>query len=260
MIVSHNEIITLVQKAFLSMNRECGEADLVANTVAELQMAGFGGIHHFNNASDYFLNEQDQPLSIIDSEAIENMAEPIKHNDSGNAPTHTIAFDCHGNSITYYLPAILDYALEQMATSPKLTLKLTNCHNRWLAYGELVKLAAKGIACSARWNNGSDPKHILFILNLGHSYPEVYFFDQTLREYHDTQNMTIELSTDNFILQEHNQGYVKHIGADNIIDLHQKSWQYGIEVDEKEWEKLKQTAARILVEESENSMRGAGGI
>ena len=55
MIVSHNELVAAVNKAFLGMRRHCGEADVIANMVADLQMVGLNGVRHFNNASQ-FLN------------------------------------------------------------------------------------------------------------------------------------------------------------------------------------------------------------
>ena len=47
MIVSRNEIITTVYKAFSGMHREVGEADLIATMVAELKMAGLDGGRHY---------------------------------------------------------------------------------------------------------------------------------------------------------------------------------------------------------------------
>ncbi|MGI9341152.1 MAG: DUF3726 domain-containing protein, partial [Psychrobacter sp.] len=66
MIVSRNEIVSTVYKAFTGMHREVGEADLVATMVAELQMAGLDGVEQFNNATPYILTEQDTPIDIID--------------------------------------------------------------------------------------------------------------------------------------------------------------------------------------------------
>ena len=40
MIVSHNELVAVTNKAFLGMRRTCGEADVIANMVADLQMIG----------------------------------------------------------------------------------------------------------------------------------------------------------------------------------------------------------------------------
>lgn len=41
MIVSHNELVAAVNKAFLGMRRHCGEADVIANMVADLQMVAY---------------------------------------------------------------------------------------------------------------------------------------------------------------------------------------------------------------------------
>ena len=49
MIVSHNELVAAVNKAFLGMRRTCGEADVIANMVADLQMVGLDGVRHFNS-------------------------------------------------------------------------------------------------------------------------------------------------------------------------------------------------------------------
>lgn len=43
----------------------------------------------------------------------------------------------------------MDYSIEKMADLEHFRIYLHNCHNRWLAYNELAKLAAKGIACLA---------------------------------------------------------------------------------------------------------------
>ena len=93
MIVSHNEIVTIVHKAFTGMHREVGEADVIATMVAELQMAGLDGIRHFNNASPYILTEHDTPIDIV-------------HQQDG-----AIRLDLHGSSLACHLPTIIDYAL-----------------------------------------------------------------------------------------------------------------------------------------------------
>ncbi|WP_019672975.1 DUF3726 domain-containing protein [Psychrobacter lutiphocae] len=259
MIVSHNEIITLVQKAFLGMHRECGEADLIANMVAELQMAGLDGIRQFNKASDFLFSEQEVAIEIvgdkiIDDVVVDEVAHPVV------AETKKLEFDFHGNSLVYHLPAIIDYALEQLTDSEHLVLELKKCRNRWLAYGELVKLAPKGIACMARWDNGSDPKHTLFILNLGSIYPDLYFYNNQASKNADSiQNMTIELAYHNFEINDYDNQYAQLVSADDILASHQQSWDKGIEVDEQEWQKLKETARHMLVKNSEASMRGAGG-
>lgn len=240
MIVSHNEIVTIVHKAFTGMHREVGEADVIATMVAELQMAGLDGIRHFNNASPYILTEHDTPIDIV-------------HQEDG-----AIRLDLHGSSLACHLPTIIDYALEKMGDLAHFHIYLQNCHNRWLAYSELVELAAKGFACLAKWDNGSVPKHTLFTLNQGFVYPDLYFFDQAQANY-NTNDMIIEIATQNFDIEQDIQHFNHKISTDELFETHQRAWKEGIYVDDEQWVILKKTAAAMLVENSETSSKGAGG-
>ena len=240
MIVSHNEIVTIVHKAFTGMHREVGEADVIATMVAELQMAGLDGIRHFNNASPYILTEHDTPIDIV-------------HQQDG-----AIRLDLHGSSLACHLPTIIDYALEKMGDLAHFHIYLQNCHNRWLAYSELVELAAKGFACLAKWDNGSVPKHTLFTLNQGFVYPDLYFFDQAQANY-NTNDMIIEIATQNFDIEQDIQHFNRKISTDELFETHQRAWKEGIYVDDEQWVILKKTAAAMLVENSETSSKGAGG-
>lgn len=241
MIVSHNEIVTIVHKAFTGMHREVGEADVIATMVAELQMAGLDGIRHFNNASPYILTEHDTPIDIV-------------YQEDG-----AIRLDLHGSSLACHLPTIIDYALEKMGDLAHFHIYLQNCHNRWLAYSELVGLAAKGFACLAKWDNGSVPKHTLFTLNQGFVYPDLYFFDQAQANY-NTNDMIIEIATQNFDIEQDIQHFNHKISTDELFETHQRAWKEGIYVDDEQWAILKKTAAAMLVENSETSSKGAGGV
>jgi hypothetical protein len=241
MIVSHNEIVAMVYKAFTGMHREVGEADVIATMVAELQMAGLDGVRHFNNASPHILTESDTPIDIIDQNA------------------KAMHLDLHGSSLACHLPTIIDYALEKMGDSAHFHIYLQNCHNRWLAYSELVGLAAKGYACLAKWDNGSVPKHTLFTLNQGFVYPDLYFFDKAQSNY-NTNDMVIEIATQNFDIEHDIQHFDRKISTDELFETHQRAWKEGIYVDDEQWAILKKTAAAILVENSEASSRGAGGV
>lgn len=241
MIVSRNEITTMVYKAFSGMHREVGEADLIATMVAELQMAGLDGIRQFNNASPFILSGQDIPIDIVHQSVDE------------------IGMDLHNSSLVCHLPSVMDYVLEKMGDLDHFKITLYNCHNRWLAYSELVSLAAKGIACLARWDNGTAPKHTLFTLNQGFVYPDLYFFDKPQADY-DKQDLVIELATSNFDVEEDIKHFNHKISTDELFETHQQAWKKGIYVDDEQWAILKKTAAAILVENSEASSKGAGGV
>ncbi|MGF1749035.1 DUF3726 domain-containing protein [Vibrio cionasavignyae] len=242
MLVSHNELVAAVNKAFLGMRRSCGEADVIANMVADLQMVGLHGVRHFNNASRYISHDQDCPADIT-------LAQP-----------QLISVDLHRCSLACHLPVIMDYAIEKMVGSKSMTIELNHCHNRWLAYSELVKLAAKGIACMARWTNGSSPKHTMYILNRGCVAPELFLSDALEAPESDSNSMVIELSTQDFNVKALSRGYSVHIDSNELSQAQQDAWHNGINVDSQEWGQLKQTATAILVENSEQSVKGAGEV
>ena len=240
MIVSHNEIVTMVNKVFLGMQREVGEADLIASMVAELQMAGLNGILHFNNASPFILSDLDVAIDII-------------YQGDGE-----VRLDLHGSSLVCHLPAVMDYVIEKMGSRDHFKVYLQNCHNRWLAYSELAKLAAKGIACLAKWDNGSAPKHTIFTLDKRFVYPDLYFFNEAQANY-NTNDMVIEIATQNFDIEQDIQHFNRKISTDELFETHQRAWKEGIYVDDEQWAILKKTAAAMLVENSETSSKGAGG-
>lgn len=242
MIVSHNELVTAVTKAFMGLKRCCGEADVIATMVADLQMAGLHGVPHFLNASRYIGLESDSPVDIKE------------------VSDTSLNIDLHHASLACHLPVILDYGLEKMVGAKQLTLNLHHCHNRWLAYSELVKLAAKGIACKASWCNGSSPKRSLFVLNQGCVTPELFFCDDGDDGKAEHHNMVIELSVEDFDLESLARGFHTHISSHALLEAQQQSWQQGIVVEDSDWQSLKQLGGAILVESSERSLQGAGGV
>ncbi|MFH0272918.1 DUF3726 domain-containing protein [Vibrio jasicida] len=242
MIVSHNELVAAVNKAFLGMRRHCGEADVIANMVADLQMVGLNGVRHFNNASLFLNLDSDCAVTI-----------------TGNTDS-SIEIELHNGSVACHLPAVLDFALEKMINTKSVTITLKQCHNRWLAYSELARLSAKGIACRAQWVNGTSPKRTLYVLNRGHIAPEVFFSDQVEDHSTDYHSMTIELSVNDFDIEASSQGYSIHIEGEELSRAQKQSWDEGIAVEDVEWETLKQTATVFLVENSERSIQGAGEL
>lgn len=242
MIVSHNELVAVTNKAFLGMRRTCGEADIIANMVADLQMVGLNGVKHFNNATKFLTAEEDCPVNITITE-----------------PGHLMV-DLHGCSVACHLPVIVDYAVEKMIGKKTLTIHLNKCHNRWLAYSELVKLAAKGIACKAQWENGTSPKRTLYILNRGCVAPELFLSDEVDLNSSHLNDMTIELSVRDFDVVALSKGYHIHINSAELSLTQENAWRHGIAVDDVDWESLKKTASAILVENSEQSLKGAGEL
>lgn len=242
MIVSHNELVAAVNKAFLGMQRSCGEADVIANMVADLQMIGMNGVRHFNNENLFHNTGADSAVSVTSNTDSE------------------IEVALHNGSVACHLPAVLDFVLEKMVSKQSIAITLTQCHNRLLAYSELLRLAGKGIACRAQWMNPISQKHTMYVLNRGQIMPEVFFADMNEGKDIDHHSMIIELSVNDFDLELNAIGFTEHIKGNDLKKIQKKSWEEGIFVEDDEWEVLKQRATVFLVENSERSALGAGEV
>ncbi|MBV7435402.1 DUF3726 domain-containing protein [Cardiobacteriaceae bacterium TAE3-ERU3] len=239
--VSQNELTNLVYKAFTGLRREHGEADVIANMVAELQMCGLDGIAHFTRCLPFFTPETDSNISI--------QAPDDDH----------LTIDLHHDSLACHMPAIADYLLEYMEGKGRLHVHLQHCHSRFLAHSELVKLTKAGIACKARWRNGADARETCYILNSGCAAPDLFIADEdtTLID-ENRQDLHLTLSRHDFDLSDIDMPYATHINAMQLMLAYQRSLQDGIEVNTNDWQQLKQAATAILVENSEHSRKGAG--
>lgn len=235
--VSHNELVVLSAKAFDGLRRHCGESDMIANMVADLEMAGLNGVQHFVNALAFMKNENDGPVQV---DAF-----------TGSQLTANL----HGCSILCHLPTLLDYTVEKLVDQPTITLHIEQCHNRWLAFGELVKLAGKGLSVKAQWYNGNDPKHVVYVLNAGCILPDIYLSkaDPTMNKH----SLTIEISKTP-IPQPRLTAHHQHISSATLAAAKRHAWQHGVTVNKSDWLKIKQTAEGILVESSDASRLGAG--
>lgn len=72
--------------------------------------------------------------------------------------------------------------------------------------------------------------------------------------------MIIELATSNFDIEQDIQHFDRKVSTDELFETHQRAWKEGIYVCDDQWAILKKNAAAILVENSEASSKGAGGV
>ncbi|WP_084266978.1 DUF3726 domain-containing protein [Shewanella marina] len=229
--VSHNELITVTSKAFDGLRLPCGEAEQIAHMVADLEMVGLHGIEHFLNAVEYLTKANTQACQLtMQTESI-------------------LEVDLHGDSILCQLPTILTYVAEKLLTQNHLTLKISQCHNRWLAFGELCQLAKQGISIKAYWYNINSPTYIKYILNSGNKLPELYISPIDELALVSSRSLTIEFNNSVFKLPESGE-YLQHISSAVLEQQQVSSWQRGIPVQEASWQQLQQISKAILVQDS----------
>lgn len=233
--VSHNELMVLCIKAFDSLKQEYGESDTIAETVVDLEMAGLNGVAMFVE-------------SLASLDGVQNLRPPLC--DISDA---TIRVNLHGASLFCHLPALMDVAVERLVYFPEVSLTVRQCRNRWLAFGELLKLAGKGLSVKVRWHRNDSPDDVECILNAGSRYPNIYFDKESGLE---ENSMQIALGLEPF--HPSNTGEAPAISSEAQSVSVKKAWEQGIDIRLADWETLKHYASRLLVEDSERSLRGAG--
>ncbi|MPY22498.1 DUF3726 domain-containing protein [Shewanella psychropiezotolerans] len=234
--ISHNELVTLCTKAFIGLHKNCGEADVIANMVADLEMVGLDGIKHFIKALDFLADDLDSPVKV-DTSSEQRLSVNLK-----------------GSSILCHLPSLLDYSLEKLADQQTVSLQISHCHNRWLAFGELIKLAQNGLSVKASWNNGPESIQLVYILGAGQSLPELYLTQQKADDQH---SLSIEISRQS-ITHPLAGDMTQHITSSMQAERKRKAWKQGISVSRENWDTIKSVASTILVESNIVSLRGAG--
>ncbi|NOH71311.1 DUF3726 domain-containing protein [Vibrio pectenicida] len=240
MIVSHNELVSTVEKAFLGARRVCGEADVIAAMVADLQMFGLDGIRHFNNANRRNSWGTDRAVTVT------------------NHDECCLNINLHSSSVACHFPTVLDFAIDKMAVNKSISITLQRCHNPWFIHGELLKLAEKGKACRAVWTDYSEPRQVTYILNSGKIAPEIWYSHSSNLSTNLGGTVEIELSTNDFDIPRYTPEYTRHISSDKLLFTKEIAWRDGVFVEDEEWEQLKRQATLYLVEKSEHSARGAG--
>lgn len=231
-VVSHNELVAMTNKAFVGLRLPYGEADLIANMVADLEMVGLHGIKHFVDGLDYLHKTKVQPCNITyesDSE---------------------INIDLNNESILCHLPTILGYISDKLLRNNNVKLNIENCCNRWLAFGELCKLSKEGISINACWNDFLEPIRIKYLLNAGNELPEIYINKLINNEEGGasitSRKLTIEFSNGIFLLPISSE-YQQHFSSSQLKKYQEESWSNGISVQLVDWERLKESSQAILV-------------
>ncbi|WP_394209102.1 DUF3726 domain-containing protein [Enterovibrio calviensis] len=248
--VSHNELVTLCTKAYDSLKRQCGEAETIANMVVDLEMAGLQGMSFFLAALESIEQDTDYPVPVFD------------------ADDHQIKVDLGGASLLCHFPALIDVALEQLIHGQRVQLHIRDCHNRWFGFGELLKLAGKGLSVRAQWRNDQAPNYVDYVHNAGFRYPNIYFdnpgqlrtqplFSTKMHpEQLQKNDLLVDIQLYPFEIFRANSE--PDISAEMQSVAEQRAWKHGIDIEENDWNTLKKYVARSLVENSERSLQGAG--
>ncbi|WP_341660171.1 DUF3726 domain-containing protein [Vibrio sp.] len=240
MIVSYNELSSAVEKAFRGELRLCGEADIIAAMVVDLQMLGLDGVRHFNQASRRYDWGPD------------NAVQSHRVNDN------QLSFDLGYGSLACHFPVVIDVAMDCLIQTESLFIHITRCNHPWFIHGELSQLAAKGKASRASWFDKDSARQVFYVLNMGQTVPEITYQNTTKLNRVMSDTLDIEISSSDFELPKDKLEGSHHIHSHQMLMARELAWRDGIFVEDEEWDYLVIQSKRNLVATNERSEKGAG--
>ncbi|WP_114785510.1 DUF3726 domain-containing protein [Vibrio tetraodonis] len=240
MMVSYNELFSAVEKAFRGELRLCGEADIIAAMVVDLQMLGLDGIRQFNQASRCYGWGPDNAMQYRDV------------NDN------QLSFDLDYGSLACHFPVVIDVAIGRLTRAESLFIRIARCNHPWFIHGELIQLAAKGKASRASWFDKDSARQIFYVLNSGQAAPEITYKNTTENYRSMGDIVDIEISGSDFELPKDEMEASCHIHSHQLLATKELACRDGIFVEDAEWQYLVSQSKRNLVATNERSEKGAG--
>lgn len=247
MLISSNELTSLLKRVFEGMGYPVGYYEDAAALVKWLQVHGELGFGELQRALPYVADSQRPATELLAEES------------------QALLFDCHGRSGLNCLPSIVELAQTKVLEQGCVNVKVRNCHNRKFVLKLLVDCARQGISGLAYWQNGKQPvsEHVASIAAgaLHPSYSEALLGDDSVP---DTQTLTLLLSTRIDLLGQlhgsssQRNGY-RQVSPEQFARAGQASLESGMDISIELWQQLNQLAEAVLVESSEQSRSGAGG-
>lgn len=248
--ISMNELKAALRRCFEATGYYVGNYEDAANMVLWLEKHGLNGLAELQRAMPYIGNDSDKALSRVIYE------------DSTSA-----IIDSNGRSALNCIAASVDLAHAKALEVGISTVTVHNCHNRMFILKALTDCGRRGISVAAYWQNGSQriTEHTAAI-NAGERYPSYSEAQTSLTTTaEDKQALTIicssrvNLSSSLQSAQTNSTQALRVIPAEQIARNKARSVEQGIEIDPALWDEINRIGAGVLVENSEQSQRGAGG-
>ncbi|QIT56060.1 DUF3726 domain-containing protein [Aquisalimonas sp. 2447] len=246
--ISHNELLSMARKAFEGMGFDPGEREDAAHMVLWLESHGLEGLRELHKALDFLPDERARPLTTL-------------HRGPG-----LYVMDADGASALCRGSVAVDAGIAMSERHPMATVRMEGCHNRIFILADLARASRRGVSALAVWRNdhGDHPLAYTVAQRAGDALPtlRVYWDDSPAGPRQD-QGITLAFSRDFDLLPQLHpdvDGARIHYSAvpEDLALCSQERMATQIAVDEALWQQLKSLAARILVEATQASRRGAG--
>jgi LDH2 family malate/lactate/ureidoglycolate dehydrogenase len=250
--VSMVELKAALRRCFEATGYFVGNYEDAAEMILWLEKHGLNGLAELSSSLPFINQDEDkEPSTIV-------------YEDSS-----AIVVDNHNRSSLNSIAAALDVAYYKAVEKGIATATIRNCHNRMFVLKALTDCGRRGVSVVAYWQNGSDSvtEHTAAI-KAGHKYPSYQHAAIESTDSDDAdqqQSLTIICSTrvdlsSSLKARPDNasKAKVEIISSAQIAANKLKSVEHGIEISEQLWDSINQIGAGVLVENSEQSRKGAG--
>lgn len=233
--VSHNELLTTVEKALEAMGLRPGERAEAAEAIAWLERHELHGVTEFGKALDHVPTEADGYL--------------VEHYRDGALRV----FSAGGRTILSTGGAAVDVALSMAQRYGLATVRIENCHNRSLIAGFLSRAANQNTGMLAYWSNQHQSRLHMVWHDGTHRFPTLRVQARPAATSAD-QSLTLIASraldlqpslppdTDTHWL-------VQAADPDTMQQAEQRALAEGIALSDETWNRLRQIAAGVLVDD-----------
>lgn len=251
--VSHNELTGVCRRAFEGLGFASGDHEDAADMVVWLEQHGLGGVEALRRGLDY----------LVDN----SLARMRRQYDDPSLAVIDVA----GNSILVCGSLGADLAYTKARHKGLAVVKLQNCHNRRLMLGYLARCARRGMNMLAFWRESHQPKVVEQVVSMRawEEFPTLLLYQIEDRDERLTRNHSVTLiCSPHFALLQtlhpdpEEAALLQALGPDDFELESRAVWEQGMDVDDAIWSRLKELAARTLVESTDRAYQpypGEGG-
>ena len=247
--ISMNELKAALRRCFEAAGYFVGNYEDAANMILWLEKHGLGGLEELQRALPYINVDRDKPLSTVIYE------------DSTSA-----IIDSNDRSALNCIASAVDLAHAKALESGIATVTVHNCHNRMFILKALTDCGRRGISVAAYWQNGTQTvtEHTAAI-RAGDRYPS---YSEAITDLStnsdDKQTLTIICSSrvdlTSSLQRSKGNRQASYISPAQLLHNKEQTIDQGIEIDELLWAEVNRIGEGVLVENSDRSRAGAGGV
>lgn len=234
MIVSHNEIITLIRKAFEALGYSQGQWEEIADMVAWRELHGLPGVEPAAVAVRRGYSLRTAQIELVE------------------ATSEEAVFDGHGQSALLIGPQVVDWAYTAAVHRGRARVKVIGCKDPGQLMGYAVASGGRAFRIRLSWDLMTGRTATFFV-----QQGELHFGHSGIGESEpEPRHLIIEIDRQQKL--DLPVGFTVVLTAADFLQRRESRSQHGIPLNKELWEFFKKIGQGVLVEATEQSRKGAG--